>query len=149
MPAPATLECSALLDAWLRIAAQAYPPETARHLLQERDPFRNPVGHAMREAFPVLLDVVLGRIPAGDAAATLERLIRIRAVQDFTPGQAVGFLFQLIPLLRERAGRDDALEDGVNGLALMAFDRYVSCREQVHAIQLKELRRRTHTELRA
>ena len=36
-------------------------------------------------------------------------------------------------------------KNGVNGLALMAFDRYVSCREQVHAIQLKELRRRTHT----
>lgn len=132
---------SGLLDAWMQITAQSYPAETARHLLQEQDPFRNPVGHTMREVLPALLDVVLGRIPEDDAAAPLERLIRIRAVQDLTPGQAIGFLFQLNPLLREQVGKDEAMETRVNRLALTAFDLYVSCREQMHAIQIKELRR--------
>ena len=140
MPASATN--AALLDAWLQVTAQSYPAETARHLLEERDQFRNPVGYAMREALPALLDVVLGRIPAADAAAPLERLMRIRAVQDLSPGQAIGFVFQLNPLLREWGVKDQALEDRVNGLVLTAFDLYVNCREQAHAIQLKELRRR-------
>jgi hypothetical protein len=140
MPVPATT--AALLDAWLQLTVQWYPAETALHLLEEPDQFRNPVGHAMREALPVLLDVVLGRIPAADATAPLERLIRIRAIQDLTPGQAIGFIFLLNPLLREHVAKDEALQDRLNGLALTAFDLYVSCREQAHRIQLKELRRR-------
>jgi hypothetical protein len=143
MPVSATND-SAILDAWIEVTAQSYPAETARHLLEDRDPFRNPVGHAMRETLPTLLDAILGRTPVDNAAAPLERLIRIRAVQHLTPGQAIGFLFQLNPLLRERVGKDQALEDRVNSLALMAFDVYMSCREQMHAIQLKELRRRAY-----
>lgn len=134
-------DTSPLLDAWLQVTAESYPPETVRHLLDDQDPFRNPVGHGMREALPALLDVILGNRPAADAVPSLERLIRIRAVQQFTPAQAIGFLFQVKPLLRERFGYDVASEDRVTALALRAFDLYVNCREQMHAIQLKELRR--------
>src|ERR1035441_8462243 len=109
MPASATN--AALLDAWLQVTAQSYPAETARHLLEERDQFRNPVGHAMREALQALLDVDLGRIPAADAAAPLERLMRIRAVQDLSPGQAIGFVFQLNPLLREWGVKDERSQE--------------------------------------
>lgn len=99
------------------------------------------MGHALRETLPVLLDAVLGRVSVADAAVPLGQLIRIRAVQDLTPGKAVGFLFELYPLLRETVPAEE-LEDRVNQLALVAFDLYMRCREQVHAIQLKDLRRR-------
>jgi hypothetical protein len=112
--------------------------------MREADPFRNPVGHALREALPALLDVVLGAAPAGGAAAPLDRLIRIRAVQDFTPAQAIGFLFTLKPLLRERLGFDAALEDRIDRLALEACGQYLQCREEAYAIQKNELLRRTY-----
>ena len=136
-----------ILETWLRATAGSYPAETARHLLDEPDPFRNPVGTAMRETLPVLLDAVLDRVPFDAASAPLERLVRIRAMQDFTPGQAVAFLLNLIPLLRESHSSDAVrieTEDRIHRLALAAFDKYAACREQAHAIQLKELRRRTY-----
>lgn len=136
-----------ILETWLRTTAGSYPAETARHLLDEPDPFRNPVGQAMREGLPVLLDAVLGRVPFEAVAAPLERLIRIRAMQAFTPAQAIGFLLKLIPLLRESYSSDAArieAEARIHRMTLAAFDLYVSCREQAHTIQLKELRRRTY-----
>jgi RsbT co-antagonist protein rsbRD N-terminal domain len=123
-----------ILAAWL---------ERLGPLAPAADPFRDPVGYTVREALPVLLDVALGSNPVEDAVAPLERLMRIRAVQDLTPAQAVGFLFELKPLLREFGGPADFARDGrIDALALLAFDRYVRCREDAHAIQLRELRRR-------
>lgn len=122
-----------ILDAWL--AEVGLPTGPA-------DPFRNPVGYAIRDALPVLLDVVLGRVPVLEVRVPLERLMRIRAVQDCTPAQAVSFLFVLKPLVRERMGLDAAMEDRIDRLALAAFDLYLRCREEAHVIQLRELHRR-------
>jgi hypothetical protein len=136
------LDTSPLLVAWLRVTAESYPAETARHLLEDQDPFRNPVGQVLRDTLPALLTVILGNKPAAYAFPALERLIRIRAVQEFTPAQAIGFLFQVKPLIRENFPNDAAIEDRITELTLSAFDMYVNCREQMHAIQLKELRRK-------
>jgi hypothetical protein len=89
------------------------------------DPFRDPVGHTVREVLPILADVALGERPMKDAIEPLDRLMRIRAVQEMAPSQAVGFL------MRPNAS-----------LALMAFDVYLRCREELHTVQIRELRRR-------
>lgn len=122
-----------ILDAWLANVDQPSAPS---------DPFRNPVGHAIRDVLPALLDVVLGCVPVLEVRAPLERLMRIRAVQDCTPAQAVAFLFALKPLLRDRMGLDAAMEDRIDRLALLAFDQYLRCREEAHVVQLRELHRR-------
>ena len=88
------------------------------------DPFHNPVGHTVGEVLPILADVALGERPLADAAEPLDRLMRIRAVQEVRPSEAVGFLLPHA------------------SLALMAFDAYMRCREELHAIQLRELRKR-------
>jgi hypothetical protein len=133
-----------ILERWLRATVGSYPAETARQLLDESDPFRNPIGNAMREVLPVLLDAVLGRVSFDVTSVPLDRLIRIRAMQNFTPGQAVGFLLPLIPLLREAHRSDPETEGRIHRLMLAAFDLHAACREQAHAIQLKEIRRRTY-----
>jgi hypothetical protein len=84
----------------------------------------------------------------------LERIVRIQAVQDFTPGQAVGFLFRFKPVLREvwkEEGHDrltaadlTRLESRIDEMALLAFDLYMECREQMYEIQAKEARRRLY-----
>lgn len=128
----ATASTSTILQAWLRT--------TAGDLVEEPDEFRNPVGHAFREALPVLLEVALGRLPMERAAGPLERLMRIRAVQDLKPSEAAGFLFELYPLLRDFVPTA-ALQERVSRMAMDAFDSYMACREQAHAIRIKELRR--------
>jgi len=137
---------NAILQDWLAQAAHTWPEQAA--LLDVRDPFHNPVGCALREGLPELLDAVLADEWPEGAGAALERLVRIRAVQDFTASQAVSFLLLLKPVLRARLAesrsRVEALEDRVDRLMLVAFDLFTGCREQARQIQLDEARRRVY-----
>lgn len=69
---------------------------------------------------------------SGGIALALDAIIRIRAVQDLTPSQAVEFLFLLKPIMRELAPEQDQvrLADRIDRLALMAFDKYMQCRRR-------------------
>jgi hypothetical protein len=141
-----------LLEAWLARTVDTYPRQAAQHLRAQRDPFRNPVGQALSEALPVLLDAVLGEGDLEVAGGSLDRIIRIRAVQDFTPGEALGFLFLLKGVIREAleaegapgvaASAIQAVEDRIDRLVLSGFDRYAACREQMAEIRVNEARRR-------
>jgi len=73
--------------------------------------------------------------------------VRIRAVQEFSPSAAVGFVYALRGILREElasAGLDAAghaaVESGVDRLALAAFDAYMKCREKIFEIRVREIR---------
>jgi hypothetical protein len=147
---PEELERSrdAVLDRWIESVMSAYPEETAKFLRARADRFANPVGASLREGLAELLDGVLAGTAAAELEPALDRVIRIRAVQDMTPAVAVGFLFDLKRLLRE--GPDGApvasaqvlsvLEDSIDRLALRAFEVYMSCREQVWAIRNAEVK---------
>ena len=39
---------SAIVDKWLERILETYPESTTRFLLQERDPFQNPVGYNLK-----------------------------------------------------------------------------------------------------
>jgi hypothetical protein len=83
----------------------------------------------------------------------LEAIIRIRAVQDFSPAEAVGFVFLLKRAVREvlegassgslPANMQSELEARIDALALSAFEIYTRCREQLFEIRVREAQRRT------
>jgi len=68
----------------------------------------------------------------------------VRAVQGQRPSQALEFVFLLKRALRGVLGEayDAAFDERVDGLALVAFDAYVTCREEIHEIRVREARRR-------
>jgi len=141
-----------LIESWLARTVDTYPRQAGQHLREQRDPFRNPVGQALTETLPVLLDAVLGEGDLEAAGASLDRITRIRAVQDFSPGEAVGFLFLLKDVIRKAleaegapgvaASAIQAVEDRIDRLVLLGFDRYAACREQMAEIRVNEARRR-------
>lgn len=131
----------AVVNEWLARTLRTYPRHTARFLLQEPDPFRNPVGAALRQGLPALFDELVGPMDAGRIRAVLDSLVRIRAVQDFTPSQAVGFLFLLKDVLREQGRFPEEFERRIDQMALVAFDLYMQCREQIAEIKVGEARR--------
>jgi hypothetical protein len=143
----------AIVDEWLARTLQSYPEHTSRFLSQERDLFRNPVGSTFKDALPLLVDAVLGEVDTARVTPALDGIVRIRAVQDFTPGQAIAFVFLLRPVIRGALGtqgqdgpdRDalEALESRIDALALLAFDLFMRCREQIYEIRANEARRRT------
>lgn len=126
---------------WFERTLRSYPEQTSRFLRGERDPFRNPVGSTLREGLAVLWDGLLDRRDSSQVSAALDSIVRLRAVQDFPPSRAVGFLFELKAILREMAPEAD-LDRRIDELALEAFDLYAGCREKIFEIKAGEARRR-------
>ncbi|MGI9952992.1 RsbRD N-terminal domain-containing protein [Moorellaceae bacterium AZ2] len=145
---------AAVLNKWYDLVLQTYPPETARFLKEEKDRFANPVGHVIYEGIEGLYEELLHGVQAEKAYHFLDRIIRIRAVQDFSPSRAVAFLFLLKQVVREEVAAEFQegglpweellqFESQIDDLAGLAFDMYMQCREQLFEIRVKEIKNRT------
>ena len=132
-----------MLDSWFARALECYSEETVRFLGAEKDPFRNPVGYTLRENLAVLLEQLLGGMEPEPVQAALANIVRIRAVQDLTASQALQFVFQLRPILRQfpTQANHDVLDARIDQLALWAFEEYARCRERLADIRINESRR--------
>jgi hypothetical protein len=135
----------ALLEKWLERTLETYPRQTLGFLHDEKDRFRNPVGHTLREGLATLLDEVTGEMDAAKIRPAMESIVRLRAVQDFTPSQAVGFVYLLREILEGEVegGGVSALQKRIDELALLAFDLFMKCREEIFEIKAREARRQT------
>jgi hypothetical protein len=133
----------AILKEWLARTLQTYPFLSSRFLLEEKDQFRNPVGHALREGLPVLIDEILGEMDMAKIESVLSEIMKARAVQDFTASEAVSFILGLRVILRQSAPDADisAYEDRIDRMALLAFDLYMQCRERTYEIKANEAKR--------
>ena len=120
---------------------------------REKDPFSNPVGNTFRRVIEGTLDGLIADPSSAELASLVTDAMRLRAVQSFTPATAVGFLFELKPVVREVLGVSKLssdqleslldLETEVDRLVLRAFDTYMACREKVYEIKATELRQRS------
>lgn len=147
-----------LAEGWAELILRTYPKETQKVWTRQKDRFQNPVGAAILEATGELVELLLGWEDAGAIAASLDKLIRIRAVQDFTPSQAIGFVFLLKKLIRDEffkdMERDGTLADllrfeaRIDNLALMSFDIYTKSREEVFRMRVEEVKRSQSSLLR-
>jgi len=136
---------------WAELILRTYPKETQKVWTRQKDRFQNPVGATILEATRALVELIIEWQDAQRIAEELDRLIRIRSVQDFTPSQAISFVFLLKKLLRdeyfkpfEAAGRLAELlrfEAKVDNLAMMSFDIYSKGREQIYRLRVDEVKR--------
>lgn len=143
----------AILRRWVDAVIETYPADSRQFLTSRRNPFTNPVGHAIEEGIAALYSHLLEQREPEEASPAIEKLMRIRAVQDMSPSQAVGFVFALKGILREELGEADPgelreLEIRIDSLGLMAFDLYTKCRERLYEVRVNEIRRRTERLLR-
>jgi hypothetical protein len=140
-----------LIDAWFERIVCQYPQETAGFLRRQKDPFANPVGAGLRAELGPLLDGVLDGADKERLAAALDRILRVRAVQELAPSQAVAFVLELKKLVRAQAavfgheGSDQlaVLDDRIDRLLLLAFDVHSRCREQVYEIRVRAIHNRS------
>ncbi len=140
----------AVVENWLQRTIETYPEQISRFLQREKDPFRNPVGQALKEGLPALFDELAGGMDAERMTPPLHAIVRIRAVQDFTASEAVSFVLLLKPIVRREAagsaGAEDlaAVEERIDRMVLLAFDLFVKCREKIYEIKADEARRRVY-----
>jgi RsbT co-antagonist protein rsbRD N-terminal domain len=136
----------AIAQAWLDLVLSTYPSQSMQFMLHETDCFRNPVGKTLKEGIPLLVDELFGGMDLARVHRVLEEIVRIRAVQNFSAREAVGFVFLVKRILHEKLSSatvvDLELDDRVDEMALTAFDLYALCRGQISDIQVNEARRR-------
>ena len=144
---------ASIVKKWFDLTAQTYAPDTAEFLKSKTDPFANPVGGSILSSLNVLLDQLIHDMDPQTINSFLDPIIRIRAVQNFTPSQATAFILGLKKVLRENFAnelRDSryaeellVFESNIDQLSLMAFDIYMQCREKIYQISANETRNRT------
>jgi RsbRD-like negative regulator of sigma factor len=147
----------AILNRWRGMIKEAYPVETAAFLHGQTDRFRNPVGHTLLQQTSEIYDAFLRDERPANVAGLMDPLIRIRAVQDLTPAQAVDFVFRLKDAIREELANEMSLEgvaarllsfeSRIDAFALVAFDCYMACREQIYTLRTDEIGRQTRVSL--
>jgi hypothetical protein len=144
----------ALLARWFRLIIESYPPDLSNFLSLEKDRFANPVGYTISHGIAVLADELIHEVGSDRVIEALDSIIRIRAIQEFTPSQALAFIFLLKKAVREELNIDNVertaqdkirllgellqLETKIDGLASLAFDVYVKCRDDINRIKVDE-----------
>ncbi|AET67337.1 hypothetical protein Desor_1697 [Desulfosporosinus orientis DSM 765] len=149
---------STVAKRWLDAIMASYPNDKSGFLMNQGDQFSNPVGYTFTTGVTGILDVIAKGEDFGESISFLEDIIRVRAVQDFTPAKAMAFIFQLktivreelVPEIRQNQVYIDLLEfeSKIDDLALTAFDIYVKCREQIFELRTDELKRMTFSLLK-
>ena len=86
---------SRIVGRWFAEIVQSYPGEAARYFGDNKDRFRNPIGVNTRESMDIIYGELVNDGDSEDLVEALDRIIRIRSIQDFSPSQAVAFVYSL------------------------------------------------------
>lgn len=140
---------SEYINKWFQAVIKTYPSETAKFLFENKDTFANPVGSNIFKGIEGLFNELIRETMNKESILTyLDPIIRIRAVQDFTPLQTVAIIFALKPILREMLEKkctDLALCNElfelslrIDTIGMMGFDIYVQCKEKLYAIRANQ-----------
>ena len=149
---------TAILDRWFGLILETYPSNTSKILKAEKDRFVNPVGQTIAKEIETLYGELIGGMNSDKISESLENMIRIRSVQDFSPSKAVLFVHGLKKAIKdelagEMRGADVfeewlALESNIDDLCLRAFDIYMNCREKICEIRVHEMESQRDSALR-
>ena len=144
---------STIIKGWFEATIQTYAPDTAQFFKGQKDQFGNPVGSMTSKGIAFLMDQLLDTFDPDAIKAYLDPIIRIRAIQDFSPSQATGFILLLKKVLRKNLANELQIaanatqllefESKIDQLCLLAFDLYMDCKEKIYEISANETRKRT------
>ena len=149
---------TAIAAKWFDAIMDTYPADDSGFLRKQKDRFRNPVGYTFSESINKLLEELINGEEIKDSNSVLTDIIKVRAVQNFSPSKAIGFVFSLKTIVREELAKEirqnqineelQRFESNIDGLALFAFDIYAKCRDRLSDIKTDELKRMTFSLLK-
>ena len=138
----------AILKRWFDLILETYPADTATMMRKDKNQFTNPVGSTLSREIEVLFKGLCEGSRDEKCHASLDSILKIRSVQDFSPSRAVGFIFLLKRAIGEtlkveickESVMDEWLkfQSRIDELALQAFDIYTDCREKICEIRIKQ-----------
>jgi len=141
---------AAILEKWFHFILETYPANAAALMRKNRDQFTNPVGSTISREIDILFKNLCAGSQDEKCQSSLDSILKIRSVQDFSPSKAVGFIFLLKRAIGETLKNemckgsvmDEWLEfqSRIDDLALQAFDIYMDCREKICEIRINQAR---------
>ncbi len=145
---------TAIIKNWFTLAVETYPLDTASFLKRQKDPFSNPVGRTISRGLEGLFNELLKEMDYEIITSFLDPIIRIRAIQNFSPSQAVSFIFLLKKAIRENTKKEVPeeqlfnelllFESKIDQLVMIAFNLYMQCREKIYDLKANEMRNSTY-----
>ena len=147
-----------ILKRWFDLVLETYPADTAALMRKDRNQFTNPVGATFSREIETLFKQLCEGVQNGECRASLDAILKIRSVQDFSPSKAVGFIFQLKKAIEETLKNEICKEpvmdewlkfqSRIDALVLQAFDAYMNCREKICEIRVNQARAEKEMALR-
>ena len=138
-----------ILQKWVDQTIKTYNPEMVRFLKKEINQFSNPVRNTILNSLEKIFDGLLNGLGVEEYHG-LEEIIKIRAVQDFSPSEALSFLFDLKKIIRTELINSDQkgdilsetciFDEKFDTLFVLGFDLYNNCRKKIHEIKIAEIK---------
>jgi hypothetical protein len=143
---------SNIVRKWINLIVETYPDNSQGFFKKGKNRFANPVGHTLSKEAGILFDeLIKDAMDPESVTASLDNIIRIRAVQDLKPSHAIGFMLRLKRLVREELEEKGLsnglsselreLENRIDEAALLAFDIYSQCRQKIYELRVNEVKR--------
>lgn len=139
-----------IVTKWIDQTINSYQPEMIRFLKREKNQFANPVRATIVTNIGKLYDGIINDNKLKECHQGLEEIIKLRAVQDFSPSMALAFVFDLKKIVQEElkdqsltdelAQELNALGDKIDALVGLAFDIYTKYRNKIYEIRLAEIK---------
>jgi len=144
-----------ILERWFQLIVDTYPAQTSAALKQKKDRFMNPVGYTIGKETEALFQELLQGMDPNRLSASLNELIKIRSVQDFSPSEAVGLVLLLKraigEVLKSEIQKEQFVEEWlqcyskIDQVALQAFDIYMDCREKICEVRVNRAKAERET----
>ena len=140
-----------IIERWVGATLSSYSSDAAAIFRKQQDPFSNPIGASVRKGTRGIFQVILNGMDPEELRSHLDEIVRVRAVQEMPPSQALSFVFSLRSIIREVIPELDAdprfhrevaeLDVKIDGVALAAFDVYAELREEVSQLRINDVKR--------
>jgi len=141
---------AAILERWFDLILETYPANTAAMMRKDKNQFTNPVASTLSREIEVLFKNLCEGSEKEKCQSSLDSILKIRSVQDFSPSKAVEFIFLLKRAIGETLKNEICKESvmdewmkfqsSIDDLALQAFDIYMDCREKICEIRVNQAR---------
>jgi len=140
-----------VVDSWFVKAIEIYPEAARGGMMQTGDRFRNPVASTLRESLAILARELSGSMEAKVVVSAVDTIVRVRAVQDCKPEEAINFPAQLREVIRERQLESlfPDIEQRIEALSQAASQQYAVCKNDIVRVRSREARRLQALQLRA
>ena len=147
---------SAIVQKWFDLVVDTYPSQTAQFIKSRKNPFANPVGNTTWTSLETLFNQLVGEMDTEGLDKALDQIVRIRAIQAFSPSQALSFIPALKSIIVDyqdmgpgkdsmaHADEKSNIASNLDNMLLRAFDIYMECKETLYQLRARDDKHRAY-----